>query len=168
MNIDTSRIRQIKDKLLEQKQRLESIDENSGKKSNQTGQAIASMARIEPFLETMFLMMMADGGAEKRECLAIKNAMDLLTNGLLRQADFEMMLERFTARLTTIDPHSRLQIIGNHMSADKQDREAAFRLAAAVALADDTVATEEMDTLCVIAEWFGISDKRARVLLNER
>jgi tellurite resistance protein len=60
-----------------------------------------------------------------------------------------------------------LQAIGNHICADRSDRETGFTLAAAVALADDKVVAEESSLLASIAEWFGLSSRRSREILQQ-
>ena len=106
-----------------------------------------------------------ESGADELEHAAIHGAILLLTNGLLNEADLNDMIERFSQTREELGPMARLQMLGARLCADQRDREAAFSLAAAVALADDKVVSEETATLETIAEWFGISNRRRESLL---
>jgi hypothetical protein len=60
-----------------------------------------------------------------------------------------------------------LRDIGVRLSADRLDRETAFTLAAAVALADRHLLEQESSLMLSIAEWYGVSGKRAMQLLQQ-
>ena len=63
----------------------------------------------------------------------------------------------------------QLQRLGQVMEPEPdnpQEAEAAFSLAAAIALADDSVHESENEFINQLAEWFGISAKRADEILD--
>ena len=62
---------------------------------------------------------------------------------------------------------ARLQAVGGRICADRTDRETAFTLAAAVALADNRLLDEESLLVGSIAEWYGISDRRCAQILQQ-
>ena len=165
MDIDTGRIRRRRDALVEGG-RVDAAADLDGDRPASRG-ALASLERVAPFVETMYLMMMADdeGGALERD--AIRGAMRVLTHGLLQDSELEELLQRFETLLHEQGAEVRLQAIGSRICADRVDRETAFSLAAATALADNKVVTEESLLVASIAEWFGVSSKRCRELLQE-
>ena len=165
MDIDTGRIRRLRDALIEGG-RVDAVVDQQGDRPASRGTR-ASLERVAPFVETMYLMMMADdeGGALERD--AIRGAMRVLTHGLLQDSELEELTQRFEALLQEQGVEARLQAIGSRICADRVDRETAFSLAAAMALADNKVVTEESLLVASIAEWFGVSGKRCRELLQE-
>ena len=165
MDIDTGRIRRLRDALIEGG-RVGAVVDQQGDRPASRGTR-ASLERVAPFVETMYLMMMADdeGGALERD--AIRGAMRVLTHGLLQDSELEELTQRFEALLQEQGVEARLQAIGSRICADRVDRETAFSLAAAMALADNKVVTEESLLVASIAEWFGVSGKRCRELLQE-
>ena len=76
------------------------------------------------------------------------------------------MIDGFDTRLAASSAEARLARIGASFGADRQDREIAFTLAAAMALADDQVALNENRVLGWVREYFGISDQRVAALIE--
>ena len=173
MEINTDAIRRLRDYLLSHgKLRLDddaaTPDGGDGASSAGTdpwtGSAIAR--RVEPFAETMFLVMMADGEPDASERSALLGALNVLADGQVSPALFEAMFDRFTALATTEGVESRIAHLGARLSADQDERETAFTLAAAIALADDHVHAHENHTLSLIREYYGVSARRMAVLLE--
>jgi tellurite resistance protein len=77
------------------------------------------------------------------------------------------MLETYEKTLADQGREARLRSIGESLSKHPSDAEGAFALAAAVALADDVVEDEERKLVAQIATWFGITEARAEVILNQ-
>lgn len=165
MNIDTATVRRLRDALLAWGAAAGDPSGRVGDRPAGRGQQ-ASFERVAPFVETMYLVMMVDGRAEVREELALRGALLTLTDGLLESALLDELLLHCRQLAADFGAETRLQSIGGRICANRMDRELAFTLAAAVALADDTVATEETLILNSIAEWFGVSDRRRRELLQ--
>ncbi len=164
MNIDTDRIRRLRDALVEGGRLAYAVD-SEGDRPPSRG-TLAALERVAPFVETMYLMMMADGEREQPEQDAIR-AMRVLTHGLLDDGGLETLMQRFERQLHDQGVEARLQAIGGRICADRLDRETAFSLAAAMAVADDEVAKEESLLVASIAEWFGVSPRRSREILEE-
>ena len=162
MEIDTQTIRRLRDALIQ-----DGANAAAGNTTASTPGKQASMERVAPFVETMFLMMEADGHQDANEEAAIRGAMRTLTHGLLDDAELNSLLEDCAERLAQQGVEARLQAVGNRICADRVDRETGFTLAAAIALADSEVAIEESALLVSIAEWYGISSRRRLEILGQ-
>jgi hypothetical protein len=159
--MDTQTVRRLRDALLEVGRPGEAV------RPGPTVGREASLRRVEPFLETMYLVMMADGHVDDAEQSAIRGALRILTQDLIDTASLDTLLQVFAARLSEQGREFRLQAIGNRICANRRDRETAVTLAAAVALADDAVTGEEGDLVASLGEWFGVSRRRCLELLAQ-
>ena len=166
LDIDTQTIKRLRDALIESG-RLQEASEAKESPNKIDDRQQASIDRVAPFAETMYLMMMADGDAAEAEKDAIRGALLMLTHGFLESSILDGMLQRCELAAEEQGVEFRLQSIGAHLSADRQDRETAFTLAAAVAVADNQVAEEESTLIESIAEWYGISSKRSDQILRQ-
>ena len=162
MHIDTQTIRRLRDALMEGGR----LDSGSPATSNSNASQ-ASMSRVAPFVETMYLVMIADGDQDDDEKAVIRGAMRTLAGDLLDDASFDGLLAACGERLQEQGVEARLQAIGQRICADRVERETGFSLAAAVALADQQVAAEETELLTSIAEWYGVSSRRSHELLRQ-
>lgn len=164
MNMDTQTVRRLRDALVE----VGSPGEvgEAGRPASNRGRD-ASLRRVEPFLETMYLVMMADGRSDGAERAAIRGALRILTQDLIDAESLDALLGDFGVRLRAHGRELRLQAIGSQLCATRRDRETALTLAAAVALADDAVSGEEGELVSSIAEWFGVSRRRCLELLAQ-
>jgi len=127
----------------------------------------AAIERIDPIAETMYLMMTADGSVAVEEQDALRGAIRGLANNLIRTGTLSVMLQEFEARLKQSGRDARLQEIAEALSETPHEAETAFTLAAAVALADDTVHEGENEFINRLAEWFGIAPSRSEAILDE-
>lgn len=132
-----------------------------------TPEEVSALNRVDPLAETMFLMMAADGTLAEQELDAVRGAIRGLTDNILRSGTIKVMLENYEKRLQTDGREERLRQIAEELSEDPSEAEGAFALAAAVALADDSVADEENAFINQLAEWFGISPERASEILDQ-
>jgi tellurite resistance protein len=115
----------------------------------------------------MYLMMVADRDANPLERDTLRGAMKTLVGDHLADAAIDWVMGEFEASLAREGAASRLQRIGVRLSADREDAESAFALAAAVAVADERVDAKEDQLLAEIAEWLGITAVRATSILEE-
>jgi tellurite resistance protein len=115
----------------------------------------------------MFLMMAADAHMAEAERDAIRGAIRGLSGEVLRSGTINVMLQTYQERLQASGRDARLHEIAEDLSEDTADAEGAFALAAAIALADDTVTEEENAFINQLAEWFGISGERAEQILDQ-
>ncbi len=102
----------------------------------------------------MFLMMAADGTLAEVERDAVRGAVRGLTDNLLRSGTINVMLETYGQRLAESGRDARLHELAEELAEDPKEAEAAFALAAAVALADDEVSDEENAFINQLGEWF--------------
>ena len=164
LTIDTAKMQRLRDALL-------NLPAPVGGTEPQTlavdSDVEAIIKRFEPFAETLYLTMMIDGESDQQEKNVLYSALHLLSNGALQSAMIDTLLARFANNLAQQGVEYRLQHIGVHLCADKAEREIAFKLAATVALANDTVDDTEQDILTTIAQYYGISSRRMQGLLEE-
>lgn len=170
MDIDTHAIRRLRDYLLAHPEPVhpEPADPDAADRTKAAdpwvGSAIAR--RVEPFAETMFLVMMADGEPGAAERQALLGALNVLTDGQVSIGMLEEMLDRFGAEAHRDGVEARIARLGARLGADQDERETAFTLAAAIALADERVHAQEHHALSLIREYYGVSDRRMAVLLE--
>lgn len=163
MDIDTRSIRRLRDALLSGLPQDDAVVPAPGAGS---AYRAALLRRLEPFAETMFLVMVADGDLAEVERGMLAGAVAILAEGCLDSAGVAEMLDRFSGRLAAGSIEGRLAQLGAGFGSDRQDRETAFTLAAAMALADDRVHGLENQTLALVQEHFGISSRRVRALVD--
>lgn len=165
LDLDTATIRRLRDALLASGRADEKVLESAAASTEDRVQA--SVNRAAPFIETMYLVMVADGQADAAERDAIMGALSMLTHGFLDRTALDTILAQSEAAVAQSGVEARLQMIGARVGASRQDREIAFTLAAAVAMADEQVAGQEHALVQSIAEWYGLSGKRCRELLQQ-
>lgn len=126
------------------------------------------LRRLAPFLELLYLMMVADGKCEARERQLLRGVVRTLGGPDLVGAAVEPLLTAFDANLETAGAEGRLETVASALTADRLDAEAAFTLTATMALADGDVDAPEHAVLDQLAEMLGISSNRARELATQR
>lgn len=167
-DFDNTTIRRLRDVLVNNGKLINKQADNLPQDGlDSTERQQASIKRVSPFAETMFLVMMADGSADQSERDAIQGALQLLTHGFIDQTQLAELITRFEQDIDNHGVESRLQSLGAQLSADRQDRETAFTLAAAIAVADEKVEQQENALIDSIAEWYGISGVRRRAILQQ-
>jgi uncharacterized tellurite resistance protein B-like protein len=166
MHIDTEAIRRLRDHLLEHTSGVDRTTAAERGSPGEPGLDSAIARRMEPFAETMFLVMMADGQPDTAERHALLAALEILTGSEVSAAQLEAMLDRFAAAAARDGIEGRIEQLGAWLGADQDERETAFTLAAAIALADDHVHVEENQTLLMIREYYGVSARRMAALLE--
>lgn len=165
MNIDTATLRRLRDVLVGKGQKA--LSPLAALFSAQAGEVRASVRRVSPFVETMYLMMVVDGVPDSNEQEVIRDALEVLTRGVLQETELKQILRRCEVLVREQGVEARLQAVGSRLSVDRLDREMAFSLAATVALADRRLAGEESTLLASVGEWYGISALRRAQLLQQ-
>ncbi len=163
MNVDTAAIRRLRDHL------LSTVTGDGASIRDNVPEPVARDAirqRVEPFAETMYLVMVADGDPASVERRALIAAIDVLTDSQLSAADVDAMVTQFERNVGRDGGETRLAEIGARVGRDRTDRETAFMLGAVVALADDRIDVRENRALEWIKEYFGISKGRVDALLQ--
>ena len=84
MDIDTQTIRRLRDALIDSG-RLAAPGAGAGASD-------ASINRVAPFVETMYLVMVADGHHDEDEVSVIRGAMRTLAGDSLADADFDALV----------------------------------------------------------------------------
>jgi tellurite resistance protein len=170
MRIETATIRRLRDALLQSGRRTDVLSpafETLARAGILSDNERVALARVDPMVETLFLVMAADGKVHEDERTAIRGAVRGLTGDLIHEGTIKVMLETYERTLASEGREARLRRVGETLRNHPSDAEGAFALAAAVALADDTVDDEERSLVKQIAEWFGITDLRAQTILNQ-
>jgi tellurite resistance protein len=126
----------------------------------------ASLDRVAPHAELLFLMLSVDGKADRRELATIRGAVRTLADGLLRGGTADDLVDRFRAQLDAEGLARRLEAVTAKLAADREDAELAALLAAAVALADEQVDTRERALFDEIIEGLGIGKRRLDEILG--
>ncbi len=171
MRINTATITRLRDALLQSGRRptivVSPAYETLARSGLLSPEEAAAVDRIDPLAETMYLMMTADGMVAEAEQDALRGAIRGLADNLIRSGTINVMLETFAKKLKEHGRDARLQEIAETLSENPQEAEGAFSLAAAIALADDSVHDKENEFINQLADWFGISEGRAAQILDE-
>src|SRR3954468_12910521 len=171
MKLQTVTIERLRDALLQSGRRpsvvMSSAYETLTREGLLTPEEANALNRVDPLGEAMFLMMSADGKVAEQELDTVRGAIRGLTDNLLRSGTINVMLEGYEKRLAQSGRDARLHEIADELAEDPNEAEAAFALAAAVALADDDVSDEENTFINQLSEWFGISVERAAEILDQ-
>ncbi len=168
MKIDTALTRRLRNSLMQAG--LEETSDASRVSETPRELTVAQQATLErvlPMLETLYLIMVADLETSDAERATLRGAIKTLTSATLGDDVLDDLLDGFEERLAEQGREARLHQIGALLCADPADAEIAFSLAAAVALADDRVDSEERRLVEDMAESFGISSKRAASILED-
>lgn len=166
MNLNTSLVQRLRAALVESG-RLAPLEEAAAWRQPGPEAHDAALERFYPFAETLYLVMTIDGESDTAELDAIRGAMRILSNGLLPDGTLDAIFQRCRERAAAHGAGACLREVGARLSSDRLDRETAFTLAAAVALADDELLSAESALMRDICEWFGISSRRAQALLQD-
>ena len=162
LNIDTATIQRLRDALLDAgRAGPGAADSNAGVDHRQQ-----TIDRFSPFAELMFLVAMADGHEDPAELDALRGAMHLLTANQLSDETLTDIYQRCRHDVSELGAQRCLERIGSLLTRDRQDRETAFSLAAAVALADNKLLGEETALMGDVAEYLGVSNSAAKRLLQ--
>jgi tellurite resistance protein len=121
---------------------------------------------VAPFAEVLFLMMVADGESAAEEDGAVRKAIDVLTGDILSRRAVDELLSRFARGLREQGRRARLEQIASKFALERPEAEAAFTMAAAVALSDGRIDGEERGLVEELRRYLGISERRARDLLG--
>jgi tellurite resistance protein len=171
VGIETRTLHRLRDALLESGRRPSVVVTSAYDTLTRAGllspEERAAIERLDPLMETMYLMMAADGVVGEVERDAVRGAIRGLTDDLLRSGTVAVMLEGYEERLREAGRDARLLAIAEVLAQEPAEAETAFALAAAVALADDVVADEENELINVLAEWLCLPPQRCEAILDQ-
>jgi tellurite resistance protein len=129
-----------------------------------------TMAVVEeygPLCEVMYLMMAADHRVVQAEREVLRGALDLISEGKVRTAHMEAMLDAASRQLAAEGVDVRLAKVVRKLKRDPARAELSVALAAAVALADEKIVPEEQDLFMRLIRALGISEERANEILQQ-
>lgn len=167
MKLDSDLLARMRDELVHAGQRA-TVPPTPGRLPVQSdAERTAVIERVSPICEVLYLLMVADAEQHRNEQELLRGAVRALTDGALRRESIDGMLMRFESALSLHGRDERLTQVTGQLAADRQDAEAAFTLAAVMAIADERAEADEQALLDELRELLGISTKRARTLLGE-
>lgn len=169
MRLDSASLLELRDQLRLRGERpsLPPSTPPAGTDRPLSAESSAVVQRVAPMCEVLYLLLVADERHDPREHEVLRGAIRALTDGALRTQDIEGMLSRFDDRLHHQTREQRLEQVTAQLSSDRSDAEAAFTLAAAMVIADESPDQREKAMLQELRELLGISGKRAQTLLGE-
>lgn len=158
--IRTEVILRLRDHLLESAKRASRQSLSAGEFAD------AVLRRIEPFAELMHAVMVADAMLHPAERTVLRAALDILCDGAVGGDELDALIHRFESREAPIEPEDRVAAAAARIGHEREDRETALLLAAAIALADDAYESGEQRVLAWTRTYLGISERRMASLLN--
>jgi tellurite resistance protein len=171
MRVETRTIMRLRDALLLSGRRPSLVEssayETLARMDLLNPQERAAVTRVDPLAEVMFLMMSADGRITEEERDVMRGAVRGLTNDVLHAGTINVMIETYAKRLAAEGRDNRLWCISEELADTPAEAEAAFTLAAAVALADRSLADEEEALIHQLTQWFRLTPERAQQLLDQ-
>jgi tellurite resistance protein len=166
MQVDSPTVRKLRDMLLA-RAGVQSQPVDGAMQLDETSPEVQALVdRVSAICEVLYLVMVADGDSDAFEIRTIRGAIVALTAGGLSDATVDSMLQRYEASVAQRGQQERLDHVAAQLSADREDAEAAVALAAAVAMADDSIAHAEESVLMELCDSLGISSQRAAVILE--
>jgi uncharacterized tellurite resistance protein B-like protein len=125
----------------------------------------AAYVRVKPFAEAMFLVMTADGQINEQEREVLRGAVRILTNAQLGEKATDALLAELERNASRTDHEDRLDRVASELWSDREDRELAIALMAAMATADEHVKQSEVDAIIELAQRLGL-EQQARDALS--
>lgn len=129
-------------------------------------EALEVVEEYSALCETMYLMMAADHRVLNVERMVLRGALDVLSNGRVRTAHMESMLDASAKRVAAIGEARCFEECLNRLREDPVRAEIAVVLAAAVAAADNFISPEERELYDKLTTGLGITAARADELLS--
>jgi tellurite resistance protein len=117
--------------------------------------------------QVMYLMMVADSRVLNVEREVLRGALDILSDGRVRTAHMDAMLDASARHVAKHGTESLLQRALESLRGDEVKAEIAVVLAAVVAVADQVITPEEQALLSRLAREFSIDERHASDLLEE-
>jgi tellurite resistance protein len=119
-------------------------------------EAIEIVQEYSIICEAMYLIMLADGRVRNVEREVLRGALEVLSNGRVRTAHMESLLDAAALRVADQGVERRLQAVVKDLADDPIRSETALVLCAAVAAADGQVTKEEQAILERLAQELAI------------
>src|SRR5690606_26522315 len=162
LGLDSRRIRQLRDRLLERGP----VSVIPGAFSMSDPPAAAAYDRIQPFAEAMFLVMSADAEIKDSDRDVLRGALRTMRDGGRGTAATEAMLSDLEERLARDGMVARLDNVAAHLWPDPIERELALALAAATARADGSIDPAVRNAIFELAARLGVPTARVAAWLE--
>jgi tellurite resistance protein len=130
-------------------------------------EAIELVERYGAMCEAMYLMMAADGRVLNVEREVLRGALDVLSEGAVRTAHMEAMLDASARASAVQGTERRIEEVIGALQGEPVRAELVVLLCAAVALADGTVDPKEERLFQRFADGLGLGEQRALALLGQ-
>jgi uncharacterized tellurite resistance protein B-like protein len=130
-------------------------------------EALEIVEQYGAICEALFLMMAADRRMLNVEREVIRGALSVLSNGRVRTAHMEAMIDAAARRAAEEGEEQRLTKVIDALADDPVRAETTVLLAAGVAAADNRITPEEHRVLTRLANGLHIGEERANALLEE-
>lgn len=130
-------------------------------------EAIHVVEEYGALCEAMFLMMAADRRVLNVEREVLRGALDVLSDGRVRTAHMEAMLDAAAKRLAEEGFEKRLSKVIEALRDDPVRAELTLVLAAAIAAADGKIVPEEHELFDDLARGLELDASRASSILTE-
>jgi tellurite resistance protein len=164
IELPTDRLRTLRDELQARGQRPSMV---IPKAAPDVVEALGIVEQYGALCEAMFLMMAADRRMRNVEREVLRGALDVLSDGRVRTAHMEAMLDAAARRLADEGLERRRAYVIQALSDDPVRAEVTLVLAAAVALADGVITPEEHALFDDFARGLGMESGRADEILRE-
>jgi tellurite resistance protein len=165
MKLALGRLERLRDGLRERARRRPSMV--LGVAAPHVAEAMHLVEEYGPMCEAMFLVMAADRRVLNIEREVLRGALDVLSQGQVRTAHMEAMLDAAARRLAREGEAARSRAVVAALRDDPVRAEATLVLAAAVATADGRVVPEERAMIAALAEGLDVSQSRLDEILAE-
>lgn len=127
----------------------------------------ALVSRIAPLCEVLYLTMVVDGDEGALEYQVLRGAVRWLTDGDVPSHVLDQLVQRFRAHLSEQEPFTRVIAVAAQLAAQREDAEAAFSMAVALASADNALSATELSFLLELRDLLGIERGRGLDILTE-
>ena len=125
----------------------------------------ATIEEADTVLELAYLMTAVDGRLADEELPAYREVAAWMRGEVIADADFGVLLERFSANLEKGQIEERVRAIAPKVPP--QLREIAFKVAMGLALVDQEASPEEDELVGILFEGLGLTMERADALAAE-
>ena len=171
IQIETPAIRMLRDRLLETggAPSVVATDESVAHADTEEalGGDVEAIALLGATIEAMVIMLAADGNVSQAEKDLLRGAVRELTAGGVRSVEIDKLFEAALVRVKEQGADRRLAEAAAVLKKETIASEAAFVLAAAMAVAAQDIADAQNQTMNRFADQLGLEEGRANQLLDE-
>jgi tellurite resistance protein len=130
-------------------------------------EAMQFLGEWGPFVETMYIMMVADRRVMNVERQVLRGALAILSDEKVRTRHMEAMLDAAARNVAAEGAEKRLKKVLPQLAQEPKKAESAALVAAAIAAADDRVVPEEYALLERLFKDLDIDEARSQQILAQ-